>query len=205
MQPLRLERMAMKALVSYGCWETDDIPITILPELLTMEENFRDRMTGSRYSDPDTPHRVYDVDWFRGTWIFTYRAGSSGPSMPVPVIKEEVRSNGPTSLSSGWSRFFGLEMTAASYLGFEIDKVDADFDKGQAVFRGTIPAYPGWVHNADRFATTLRFSPNGQILHIVTTRETFGNIRIADKRLETVHWPTLDPYMLSYHSYDVWL
>ena len=92
-------------------------------------------------------------------------------------------------------------MTAASYLGFEIDKVDANFEEGLAVFGGTIPIYPGWVHNVDWFETTLPFSPNGQRLHIVTTRETFGNIRI--KGLETVHWATLDPYMLSYHSYDI--
>ena len=203
MQPLRLEKIAMKAVVSYGCWESDDIPNTILAEVLTMEENFRDRMTGSRYSDPDTPYRVYDVDWLRGTWIFTSRAGSSGPSMPIQVTKAEVRSNGPTSLSSEWSRFFGLEMTAASYLGFEIDKMDADFDEGQAVFGGAIPAYPGWVHDAERFETTLCFSPDGHRVRIVTTRDTLGKTRIADKMLETVHWPTLDPYMLGYHSYDV--
>lgn len=203
MQPLRLEKIAMKAVVSYGCWESDDIPNTILAEVLTMEENFRDRMTGSRYSDPDTPYRVYDVDWLRGTWIFTSRAGSSGPSMPIQVTKAEVRSNGPTSLSSEWSRFFGLEMTAASYLGFEIDKMDADFDEGQAVFGGAIPPYPGWVHNVERFETTLCFSPDGHRVRIVTTRDTLGKTRIADKMLETVHWPTLDPYMLGYHSYDV--
>ena len=204
MQPSRLEKIAMKAVVSYGCWESDDIPNTILAEVLTMEENFRDRMTGSRYSDPDIPYRVYDVDWLRGTWIFTSRAGSSGPSMPIQVTKAEVRSNGPTSLSSEWSRFFGLEMTAASYLDFEIDKVDADFEEGQAVFGGKLPAYLySGDHDGGRFETTLRFSPDGQRLRIVTTEDTFGNIRIADKWLETVHWPTLDPYMLGYHSYDV--
>ena len=42
-QPLRLEKIAMKAVVSHGCWETDNIPNTILPEPLTMEENYRDR------------------------------------------------------------------------------------------------------------------------------------------------------------------
>ena len=58
MQPLRLEKIAMKAVVSHGCWETDDIPNTILPEVLTMEENFRDRMTGSRYLEPDYSYRL---------------------------------------------------------------------------------------------------------------------------------------------------
>ena len=200
MQPLRLEKIAMKVVVSHGCWETDDIPNTILPEVLTKEENFRDRMTGSRYLEPDDSYRVYDVDWFRGTWTFTYRSsGIHYVSRPIPVTKAEVRSNGPTSLSSEWSRFFGLEMTAARYLDFEIDKVDADFEEGQAVFGGKLPAhlYSG-DHDGGRFETTLRFSPDGQRLCIVTTEDTFGNIRIADKWLETVHWPTLDPYMLSY-------
>ena len=78
MQPESLEQMAMKAVIKFGCWAPGDVPHTLGRRLVSMEDDICDRMTGSGYGyfNPFIV-KEYDVNWFRGSWTFTLRHGST--------------------------------------------------------------------------------------------------------------------------------
>ena len=164
-QPESLQSVAMRAVVKLGCWEPDMVPRTILPEMLAMEENIRGRLTGSGYYD--FQDHYFDVEWIRGTWMFTsrtknpYRIWRDGT-----VSKVEVRAGRRTALSAEWAHLFGVDGTAADHYGFNIDRTEIDLEGRTVVFYGTIPPY--FDEEEDRFMSAFRFSQDNDTLDITT-------------------------------------
>ena len=94
-----LEEIAMGGLVTIGCWQTSDIPCTLRAEFTDLVKS---RITGCGYMfdcefDGDWKYLEYDIDWKRGTWIFTARTFSENSwtesKAEIHSIQEKVLSN----------------------------------------------------------------------------------------------------------------
>ena len=184
-QPESLQSVAMRAVVELGCWEPDMVPRPILPEMLTMEENIRRRLTGSTYYDSRIDC-YFDVDWFRGNWMFTARTNPYRSDR----TKVEVHAGCHTAMSAEWAHLFGVDGTAAEHYGFNIDRTEINLERRTVDFFGTIPLY--FEGGEKRFRSAFRFSHDNNTLDITTMLMEGRN-----NQYKTIQERTLDRHCLS--------
>ena len=167
-----LEEIAMGALVTIGCWQPSDIPCVLRAEFTDMEDLVKTRMTGCGYRfdcdfDGDWRYLEYDIDWKRGTWIFTARTFSENS---WTERKEEIHSFHEKVLSKEWSDLFGIDHTAARNFGFMLRGFEIDPRGRRVTFKSGLPSDTGNFEVYDEFQTEFKFLVMGYSVLIRSTR-----------------------------------